>query len=411
LRLVGDSTLPEAIAVAETGAVSGQAVLHGGSGATVWTASYKYTGQLANDKLSMSGSYTYRRTGTSGVSESDGVWSAVKTGGPSQPPGTGGASSVDATGGAGGGGEVITGGASGTGGVPATGGALATGGATAATLDQAARVAGDAQAARDSTCGHGDINFYGGTAAMSNRFTIRFAWESSLPDTGMTIQGLLDCANAFAQFPCADFLTWTMVPAACSFKGARANGAACLAGSQCVTGYCNTPDFTCGVCADMPIVGAPCKTNQQCAPGQACAGADHCYVPQRSLGPCTDTETCEFGHTCINGVCQANATSVGAPCNPAVGNPYCTTDLMCNGSTNTCAGRGYAVAGQKCGWIGGSYYTCVYSSSCPSNQICPAAPVAGSVCNEANNQYCAWPDKCMGGVCVAPPAFASVCPQ
>jgi hypothetical protein len=229
----------------------------------------------------------------------------------------------------------------------------------------------------------------------------------------MTIAGLQSCATALSQLSCAELMASAPAISDCRFQGTRATGAVCLAGSQCATGYCNTPDYTCGICAEVPVLGAACNTDQQCAPGQACAAADHCYTPQRNLGPCSDAEPCDYAHTCVNGTCQANAPSFGSACDPAVGNPWCVTGLVCNTSSHRCVTRMIAEPGQTCGWSGSStWFECAYLSGCPSNgTACPPRPVAGSACDEANGQYCDSPDKCMGGVCVAPPAFASACPQ
>jgi hypothetical protein len=251
---------------------------------------------------------------------------------------------------------------------------------------------------------------HGSLAECISRNTQRGVWQATLADSGVSVAAFQACASAYQDLSCSERLSnATVVDACAAVHGSRANGSACLDGGQCTSGYCDTPDFTCGVCATAPLLGANCTSSQQCAGGQVCATAGVCVTPQGSLGSCEDDGYCDHGYACVNHICRTRATSVGDLCDPAVGNPWCASGLICDTTNHVCREMRVAQAGETCGWLGNVWRACAYYGTCSSTNKCPAVPAPGSTCSNASGPYCIWPNQCMGGKCVAPPTMAAAC--
>lgn len=247
------------------------------------------------------------------------------------------------------------------------------------------------------------------------RAELAWQWEASLPGTGLTPQKVTACGEAWSDASCEEYLSSRAgTPAACLVSGWLDTGEACRSGSQCRSGYCATPDTSCGVCAPLPKLGGDCTTNRECNEwqGEWCTGAGQCALPGLLGDPCDDTVApCDDGLGCVDGQCAALGTAVGDPCGAGANAPLCDWGqrLICNTSTSQCVAMAFVVDGAPCGNTASGYHACAASGQCDTNQQCVAGPADGEPCDETAGRYCTWPATCSSGYCVLPPS-PGACP-
>lgn len=172
---------------------------------------------------------------------------------------------------------------------------------------------------------------------------------------------------------------------ACSFAGAKANGAACASGFECASGGCRL-EGACGTCAPLVGEGEECAS-AACRPGLSCSGgvctrrgelgvacesvpcraglechAGRCVLPMQRGGACASERPCSVaqGLRCVGGVCRARAAERGQAC----------TDATCVRSR--CDGArcvDFAIAGDRCEAAG----DCAFPLDCTGGRCTPAA--------------------------------------
>lgn len=149
-------------------------------------------------------------------------------------------------------------------------------------------------------------------------------------------------------------------------RGSLPDGATCLAGLQCASGFCNTTYTTpCGVCVVPKAVGAACDYARDVCEGQSlcdgtrctygsggegatcitygggtCARPFYCGAKDPGDGPsvegrcrprgapgaaCATNEPCVEGIACVAGICRVPLPE-GAPCD--AGRDLCATDRL-----------------------------------------------------------------------------------
>jgi hypothetical protein len=149
------------------------------------------------------------------------------------------------------------------------------------------------------------------------------------------------CNRAIGAQSCEDAKYGPPLVACHGSKGTRKNGDTCESGAQCATGYCTFPvdsngqvtDYSCGVCAVPPGVGATCNSSANwCEDGLICLN-DVCLKPG-PLGAACDEKTtgCQGQLTCFDGHCSKPHLE-GEACSPD--RTDCDGLLVC--IQNTCS--------------------------------------------------------------------------
>lgn len=191
-----------------------------------------------------------------------------------------------------------------------------------------------------------------------------------------------------------------------SCQAKRLNGAACLGGNQCITGYC-----TGGFCSSTPgcATAAECGADTTCLPhtcNNSVCGVS--YVPAGTVTPIQISGNCQISicdgsgnivssidnsdipsngiqctaATCSNGMVMYSPLTTGTPCSSGV----------CNGSgacvqCNTAMDCG---AGTQCSDATCNNNTCVFINK-----------ANGAACNDGN--ACTQLDTCQAGACTGTP--------
>jgi hypothetical protein len=265
--------------------------------------------------------------------------------------------------------------------------------------------------------------------------------QLNVPGSALTPSSLEACDEALRDFPCGG-----SVPAACATPtGARAAGASCFEGEQCVSAQCDTPGVgssssICGTCDATLAVGTPCGAGaaDACAPGSVCdvtvtppvctpttygaSGAPcdlyaalcdvglvcsratmTCAPPGAFGAACRVNTDCANGTACVASICAAS--SIGAPCTDAAS---CPVGTFCDAASRTCAAETWVSAGGVCGE---NAYCLVGTCPIPSGSttgICPTIIADGQPCPADNTTTCDIYAECVDGVCAIP--TASSCP-
>jgi hypothetical protein len=158
-------------------------------------------------------------------------------------------------------------------------------------------------------------------------------------------------------------------------------GAACVANSNCTTGFCVD-----GVCCENACGGGSTADCQACSAAAGSTARDG--FCRGAVGTCDVPETC-------NGVlttCPADAFAPSSTlCRAATG--PCDMPEYCTGSSPSCPGDAFVSAGTQCRWPVGSCEiaaTCDgLSAGCPANGIKPD----GTACGASS--------ACRGGSCTS----------
>jgi hypothetical protein len=231
---------------------------------------------------------------------------------------------------------------------------------------------------------------------------------TSLPGFTATGAEIEQCAAAYGTLDCDSEVT----PPACSAlnTGTLAAGAACLQGSQCESGSCDTnlPDgggttaSGCGTCDTLVPLGGSClATNSACAPNATCN--------QVQNGSAPPTATCIASSTADAGPAPTTIAAGGA-CNLSGSDSYCGPGLGC-GPQNTCVALTYVTAGQPCDYetkfcLVGSCNGATTTES-PDGGIsstpgtCPTVLTEGQSCTaNSSATTCDTFASCVNGTCV-----------
>ncbi len=162
------------------------------------------------------------------------------------------------------------------------------------------------------------------------------AWPS-LPGAHLGGGDIEACAQAYGGHPC-DRLLLHAAPAACRFRGKRANGSECSSGAQCQSSFCRpgAEDLP-GECAAVRELADTCsQAGSPCAAGLYCSQSGRC-VPFGSPGDaCGALAPCNPLYWCDAGLCAAPAGE-GGQCAPCAGGATCDllSGLVC-GASGTC---------------------------------------------------------------------------
>jgi hypothetical protein len=218
---------------------------------------------------------------------------------------------------------------------------------------------------------------YGDEPTCESRVKATCLDSLAAPLTGNTAEKAEACAQAFANYACADYRNKTNVPMPClPAQGKRLNGAECLYAGQCRSAFCAiVPGTPCGSCADTPDAGDSCAQLTSCGATLTCTTDTLvCTSPAAQGEACQAGQPCGAGLTCVApggagtaGTCQPSGAQVGATCDPGDRTgPGCdgALSLYCDGVTKQCAQMTYAGAGQACGYNvdAGSFVACAGGS-------------------------------------------------
>ncbi len=409
--------LPKNFTVKESGALSGEYVRSGGSGVTVWTGTYTYEGQLSYDgpTLTVEGVQKYTRSGTTGSSTSSDPFSGEKIAAT-----CGSSANADSETDVGSEGEEPTDLDTDT--TTDTGEDLETDTPGVDTdtsphnLEEAAKATAQVRCTRHEECLPGDLALTLGTlencVAAAER---KYIWEAAMPGTGWTIEQFAACMEATESLSCAERNSRATAVPACTPKGTKPAGDPCLADSQCDTGFCDSANLDCGTCAAMPKEGEECLSHGQCAPGQRCVNSK-CTVPQGSLASCTTWDECDYGFSCVDGICRSEIDNMEEPCGLPIGNPNCTEEgLVCTASSYTCIQMEIALQGEQCGHLETGVWTACHNYTACTEGKCGPKLEEGEECCEDHTggslPLCEWPDECIEGKCKALPVYSQTCAE
>jgi hypothetical protein len=226
------------------------------------------------------------------------------------------------------------------------------------------------------------------------------------PGTGASPATVQSCADALSDQACDAFLTGVEPPDACLPRhGSRALGAACGVAAQCQSGFCAVADdMLCGVCAAPPMAGDSCA-NSGCGPTLVCVKTTQvCQAPGAAGATCSKDLPCLAGNSCIGTTCQADATTVGAACDPKrMTGPDCSLadGLTCDTQSLTCVTQTLVPAGQPCGLVGTARTGCSGGATCSIPQgetkgVCVADAAPGAACNTDSAPACLGGARCVG---------------
>jgi hypothetical protein len=276
-------------------------------------------------------------------------------------------------------------------------------------------------ALRDScSAGHGVANHYGDLTTCVSREAQLCELNVKAPGSKTTAQTVEVCAKSLPSTTCPDFYNNVPSTACIPPPGTRANGQACGANTQCVTGYCAIlSGVACGVCADLPVQGAPCVDPGVAVRGFGCLKTTSTWAALGSSGgPCTADSPCGDGLACVTaavdggaagpaGTCQAQGTTPGTTCDNRLQTaPDCdrTVGVVCPSHRNAvCEALLYATAAQPCGRLPGDVDGGVPDggvppaiTACTNGGACVTAPATDG-------------GAALTGTCVAPAAESGAC--
>lgn len=283
-----------------------------------------------------------------------------------------------------------------------TGGTGGTGGAEP-TVEEACAAVAVATCAQIDTCAPFLMQVtYGAKGTCEERTTERCTSLPELEGSKLTVADLQACAAAYEARTCAEVLD--PAPAGCRFPGEKADGEACVAGSQCTGLLCLVDvEGTCGECATPLADGDPCDPAKSlCGEGLFCAsGAQVCTKLAQLDQPCTDQKVCRPGLSCNEGKCGAQLPE-GAACGSG---EICdlVTGVIC--FLDTCTQVDVVAVGKACGFDQdtGQITTCDADLKC-EQEACVARPKEGEACTvnaDTGNGDCISGFDCVAGKCSA----------
>lgn len=287
------------------------------------------------------------------------------------------------------------------------------------TAEQACSDVAESRCAKLSSCSPTDLERrWGDLTTCETREKLACMQGLTASATGATPPSVEECSTALAAATCDAFLSKVMPPPECLAQmGPAALGAACAFNAQCKSSFCAlADDALCGVCAVQPVAGDSCATTG-CGPELSCVKATMlCQAPVASGGACDRTMPCGTGLSCVGstmttmGTCMADATTVGATCDPQrKTGPGCDagSGLACNTMTKQCVMQPDVAAGMPCGLIANVETRCAGGATCeiPTGQTtgtCVAPAADGAACDATNGPDCLFPAKCVAGTCQLP---------
>jgi hypothetical protein len=366
------------------------------------------------------GSSSTTGSGTTGTTTGSGG-ATTGTGGASTTTGTGGASTTTGTGGA----STTTG----TGGASTTTGTG--GGSVDPEVDAACTAFATVRCQKLDACTNdtGVKIRFGTQATCVARYKLTCIKGLEAAGTGATIASTNACAAALPGESCDAFFDGPPVPDCAVPMGSRAANAACITGSQCMSGFCSQdPELACGTCALAPQAGESCAATGDCG-YLACGKSSLTCVAYGTAGvACDKDHPCHASLSCVGsgggvmGTCQLAKTQVGQGCDDAaIIAPDCNHDLglRCDDLTNKCVVYQYAGAGLACGKLNNGKTICTDGSECviPKGEVagfCVAPAEDGGACDTKDGPPCLRPAKCvtggMGSSGVCKVQDAALCP-
>jgi hypothetical protein len=228
---------------------------------------------------------------------------------------------------------------------------------------------------------------------------------------GASVAKLEACTSEIASWKCSDLIYAENPPPDCqTAPGLLANGTACAINDQCQSTWCLHPyGSACGACAPAPAAGTPCvNSGQGCGAGLECIGATGECATRVALGSqCSSTQPCDDALACVAGVCTAEASPIGASCNPDGAGCDIYAGLTCNASTNTCATILLVNGGHPCGQVGAQTQECI-TGSCVRG-ACVQGSALGAACDPTSAVPCVSYAQCIvtsdgaaSGTCLLP---------
>jgi hypothetical protein len=191
----------------------------------------------------------------------------------------------------------------------------------------------------------------------------------------------------------------------CLPPGRAAEGAPCLWGEGCRSGFCahgidpTTGQLTdCGAC-QRPPCGGSCSSGQRCE--VAADGGSACKTLAPEGQPCTLPIDCASFYCAPAGLC-APAATFGKACGDGVAAPPCAGDLYCDG-TQHCQRYYTAGYGAPCGVVKAKTFVCSGFGTCDSTDgLCLPPASDGDVCDDSQQLGCIAPARCVGHRCLLP---------
>ncbi|MBU0549914.1 hypothetical protein KKB55_17835 [Myxococcota bacterium] len=231
------------------------------------------------------------------------------------------------------------------------------------------------------------------------------------------------CLEALKTLPCR--LLDQGFPPACRalFEGRLPTGAHCVMDEVCAGGgFCDIVDPCFGECQPRRPTGGACLSNRDCEWGLSCV-LGVCGAPQPLDGACMWSEACDEGLFCllgegVEGTCRPISEQftrgVGETCEMYVGGRACQLGLACvlgSGDDSECVVPGGL--GQRC--VIGTPNPCGEGLYCKFgddiyNGRCEAIPALGQRCEpDEFSEPCGYEAGCINGRCQALKPLGAAC--
>ncbi|HEY2749085.1 MAG TPA: hypothetical protein VGL86_30905 [Polyangia bacterium] len=227
----------------------------------------------------------------------------------------------------------------------------------------------------------------------------------------------LQCLSAIDNARCdfSDVAQWSSLCLQFLYKAKLANGAACIAGVECTSGFCQHAGSDAGTsvqvtgcqgtCADPNPAGAACRLDTDCTPDSFCdSGTQQCTKLGALNAACVNFigngsgTGCQFGLNCptfpstMSPTCSvaATQTALHGACDPAQGattpQPPCGVGMYCQlqytATTTACT-----PAGGECVSLFGYCDTGSGFCQAPSGGSCEAKIAATADCDPNNDAF------------------------
>ena len=277
---------------------------------------------------------------------------------------------------------------------------------------------------------------FGTLDACVSREVLRCTAALAAPGTGATPETTETCASALPAAECSVWLS--SKPTVCPIQnGTRDTGASCVFNAQCVTGYCASPEHAaCGACAALPVEGDDCTSTGACGPSalKCDATSNKCIAVVATGAVCDATHACGSGLVCVGddpmtntaGLCQPEATTVGAVCDPKHSTGVScdhNVGVTCDKTSKLCVAITDAGLGATCGLdkMTSAFAECTGGTTCETikngnmtTSTCVNAAADNAACDTEAGPPCLGPARCVvaagsttAGTCLI--ADASTC--
>ncbi|MCC6526470.1 MAG: hypothetical protein IT373_27730, partial [Polyangiaceae bacterium] len=206
---------------------------------------------------------------------------------------------------------------------------------------------------------------YGDAETCKSAVSAQCLDSARAPEAAVGAADVQACADALAKTPCDGAR-----PAACRFKGKRADAAACSVDAQCQSGICwrGADTEACGTCKKAPVENDACKLPRDCYPDFTCTSSK-CVPRAQEGGACAADHQCITSH-CAKGRCGPYVKD-GAACDTESDEPrFCHFAYGCEGKK--CGPRKLVALGEKCGMGQGPF--CMRSQCEYRQHVCVALP-------------------------------------